>query len=535
MKAARVWILSVFCVTGLTACFEDRGTEVVSVGTPTTEPPTFDVIGQTPEPKEPTEPGDADVMPVDPDLIEEGFLINGGAAKTASLDVTLDLITLARNQMKISPNANCEGGQWEPWRARTTAQLPVADGNVTLSVQYMDWDARASRCYRQSIIHDGTGPTILFPRYPAPKLEEGSTADIVAEIQDTLGDVKAASCALNGIEKPCFAGRNEISISALPPGDYEFRVRAMDDLGNESEAQVRWSVESLGRRMRQNIYVNDYRKVDLLIIIDNSGSMAYEQQSMGQRTSQMLSVLRGLDYQIAVTTTDSRNVTLGGGRFIPLDGMGGEVILTSAVPEDQAQKALSKTLQRKETGHALEQGILVTHQVIERYSANDNHARRFFRDGAQFAVLVISDEDESDNKLRNDPHNLLKVIRETWNGQKRFGFHSIITKPGDVQCRQTHGYAYGDRYQVMSDLTGGVIGSVCAMDYTDQVRQISEGVRDLLKTLTLSCEPVDKIPVTVSRDGVPVAGAFRIDGVNIKFDHELEPGDYVIEYGCLEE
>lgn len=534
MTASRNIILGVILCVTLSACIEDKGTEVVSVGTPTTTPPDFDVAGETPTTPTPT-PGDTGTMPVDPDSIEEGFLINGGATKTASLDVELQLITLNRFEMKITRNSDCAGGAWEPWRGSATVQLPLANQRVTLSVQYKDWDNRVGRCYRQTILHDGLGPQILFTRYPAPTLEEGATADLVAEIADAAGSVESAVCSLNGVEKPCFPGRNEVSITALPPGDYVFRIRAKDDLDNESEASVSWKVESIGRRLRQNITVNDYRKVDILMVIDNSGSMEYEQRSMGQRTSQMLSILRGLDYQIAVTTTDPRNVTLGDGRFIPIYGMGGETILTSDLAEEVAQDRLSRTLQRSETGSGSEQGIRSTYRVIDRFVSNEGNARRFFRDGAQFAVILISDEDESDNTYRNDPHELLKKIHETFDGQKRFGFHSIVTRPGDTACRSTHGYSYGERYKTISELTGGVLGSVCEMDYSAQVRGIAEGVRDLLKTLTLTCAPIDRIPLKVMRDGLEVTGAYRIEGVNLKFETELEPGDYTVEYGCLPE
>lgn len=534
MKASRTLILSAFLTMTLGACIEDKGTEEVQVGTPTTTPPDFDVAGETPTETPPT-PGDTGTMPPTepPEDIEEGFLINGGAAKTASTTVELELVTLNRYQMRISPTSNCEDGTWIPWVSKLTVRLPAENERVTLSVQYKDWDNRVGRCYRQTILHDSVGPQILFTRYPAPALEEGSTANIVAEIADAVGQVESATCSLNGVSKSCFPGRNEVSVTALPPGDYVFEIKAVDDLGNESSASVAWTVNSFGRHLRQNITVNDYRKVDILMVIDNSGSMEYEQQSMAQRTSQMLSILRGLDYQIAVTTTDPRNVTLGDGRFIPIHGMNGETILNTSVPEETAQFRLGKTLQRSEMGSGSEQGIYATYRVLDRYVANEGNARRFFRDGAQFAVILISDEDESDNTYRNDPHRLLQKIHDTFGGQKRFGFHSIITKPGDKQCRNTHGYAYGERYKIISELTGGVIGSVCEMDYSNQVRGISEGVRDLLKTLTLSCEPIDRIPIKVKRDGIEVTGSYRVDGVNLKFETELVPGDYTVEYGCL--
>ncbi|MCX7979001.1 MAG: hypothetical protein N2578_08360, partial [Bdellovibrionaceae bacterium] len=284
-----------------------------------------------------------------------------------------------------------------------------------------------------------------------------------------------------------------------------------------------------------DIRVNDYKKVDILIVIDNSGSMQYEQQSMASRVRNLMRVIRGLDYQIAVTTTDPRDIPLGDGRFIPIWGTQNQFIIDPSTPEEVAQERLGKTLQRPETGYGLEQPIRVVYRAIERSRDGRNpvHAQ-FFRQDAQFAVLVISDEDESDNTPKNDPENLIALVNNVFNGQKRFSFHSIITRPGDVACRSTHGAAYGERLARMSELTGGIIGSVCETDYGAQLSGIGEGIRNLLKTLTLQCQPLTQCPITIKRNGVVQSSLnFVVEGVNLRFATELEPGDYQVSYRCL--
>lgn len=519
----------------MTGCLmmEDTGTTQTSVGTPVTTPPDFTVADGNPA--TPPTGGDNTTLPTpaEPVVIEEGFIINGGAVKTNAETLDLELITLNRNLMKITMNDSCSGGTWEPWQPEVSLPVPAHNAIIPVSVQYQDWDRGITRCYRQSILQDSAGPDILFSKYPLASLEEGSVADISVSITDAAGTVSSVTCSLNGLSKPCLAGINNVSITQLPAGDYEFAVQAKDDLGNSSTKSVKWSVVSTTRRLSQGIRVNNYKKVDILIIIDNSGSMEYEQQSMAQRTSNLLSVIAGLDYQIAVTTTDPRDIALGDGRFIPISGANGQTILDTSTPIAVAQQRLSATLQRPETGSGDEQAIRSTYRVLERYNANDSKARAFFREGAQFAALVISDEDESENGTKNDPQNLLSLIGSTFRGQKTFGFHSIITKPGDSACRSTYGYTYGERYAALSKLTGGVIGSVCERDYSTQITGIAQGIRDLLKTMTLQCAPLADRAITVTLNGVAVATSFRIDGVNLKFDAELEPGDYNVSYSCL--
>lgn len=510
-----------------------------TTGTPVTAPPDFTVDDGNPTTPPPASGGDNNTQnggqetPVDPGDIEEGFLINGGASRTAGNDLQLQMITLARNQMKITTDIRCEGGSWEPWSEFKTIAVPARDAMNTVTVQFRDWDGRTSHCYRQAITHDGKGPDILFTKYPMASVEEGSSAQIIADVADVSG-VKSVVCRMNNVEKACLAGTNSISISQLAAGDYTFSILAEDNLGNRSEASVSWTVVSLTRRLTQGIRVNNYKMVDILIVIDNSGSMEYEQKSMAKRTGTMLSVLRGLDYQIAITTTDQRGNAVGGdGQFLKINGTSNDYLIKSTTDEATAQARLSSTLQRPETGDSAEQGIRSAYRVVERYVANEAKARAFFREGAQFAVLVISDEDESANTAKNDPENLVSLVGGTFGGQKMFGYHSIITKPGDTQCRATDGFAYGERYATISRLTGGVIGSVCAADYTSQVTGIAQGIRDLLKTLTLQCQPLPEKGLTVKRAGVVLNAAYRIDGVNLKFDNELEPGDYSVEYSCL--
>lgn len=526
---------STLAALSLTGCLlmEDGGTTETSAGNPVTTPPDFQVHDDNPA--TPPTGGDntTQTTPTNPDIIEEGFVINEGATKTKDPNLTLRMITLNRFEMKISTDLACTGGTWQPWSETIVIPTPLPNAVNMITVQYKDWDQRITRCYRQSILHDAKGPDILFTKYPLAQLEEGSTADIAAEVTDTASTVTSVTCSMNGISKSCFPGRNEVSISQLPVGTYGFTISATDDLGNASTKTVNWTVVSTTRHLAQNVIVNNYKKVDILIVIDNSGSMEYEQQSMGQRTSNLLSVIRGLDYQIAVTTTDPRDVTLGDGRFVPISGTNNQYIMDSSTAESTNQQRLSATLQRPETGSGSEQAIRVTTRVVERYNANDSKARAFFREGAQFAVLVISDEDESDNGVKNDPQNLLGLIHSSFGGQKMFGFHSIITKPGDTACRSTNGYSYGDRYDAFSRLTGGVIGSVCATDYASQVTGIAQGIRDLLKTMTLQCSPLPNFPITVKKDGVAISNTFAVNGVNLKFDTELEPGNYTVDYQCL--
>jgi hypothetical protein len=540
---SRLFVVSIFAlstITLTTACkliSDDSTTEMVA---PSPSDPSTVVDFSVVEDNGPVMPPNDDPGTLPPPVLnpgdvefDEGFSINNEALYTNQSFVDLTFRTLAPSKIKIGKTLNCSDGQWENFVDQKHLNLLEFNTSITYSVMFQDWEGGRSTCYRKSIIHDDVGPDVVFQTYPAVSIEVGVAADISFYVRDDRSEMVSVSCSLNGVTKTCFYGNNKVSLPQLPVGAYTFTVTAKDDLKNTTSRSVSWIVHSLYKNVVQKVTVNNYKKVDVLFVIDNSGSMEYEQQSMAQRTSQFLTILQGLDYQIAITTTDPRNINLGDGRLIQLNGGNGKKIIDASMQVSTAQNLLSQTLQRPETGSGEEQGIRSVYRAIERYGANESDFRSFFRDGAQLSVVLISDEDESANTTKNDPASLLSLINSTWSGQKRFNFNSIITRPGDTSCRNTYGYSYGERYKTISDMTGGVLGNVCDMDYTAQVSGVADEIRRLLKTLTLSCQPASQFPIVVKKDGAVASQSYTLEGLNIKFTKELDSGAYEVEYTCL--
>ena len=523
----------------ISGCFlsEDKGT--VEVGNPASGEADFTVV--TPPPSNggsegTLDPDDTNPPVENPNEVEFTFTINNGARATNQNTLQLQFSTIYPffDQIKISPNADCQGGTYEPLVATKDVSDFTRNSRVIYSARFREPDGLQSLCYSASIMHDNVGPDIQFMKYPAASLEQGATGEIQFTVTDVSG-VKSAKCRLNTLERPCFAGLNTIQLSQMPEGQYSFTVEATDIYDQASTQSVQWNVVSLAKFLSQNILIKEDKKVDVLIVIDNSGSMSFEQKNMADRVRNMLSILRGFDYRIGVTTTDpnptksSKGLTYyGDGDLIPIYGQNGAKWVESSLNETVAQNALGLTIQRPETGSGVEQGIRAVYRFVEKASSH-----QFFREGANFATLVISDEDESANTTKNDPHQLLNLISTNFLNQKAFSFHSIITKPDDTACKNTEGATYGSRYKTISDLTGGVIGSVCESDYAAQVNGISTAIRDLVKQMTLSCEPLSQYPITLTKDGVTFTASYTIEGVNLKFADALPAGDYRVNYACL--
>ncbi len=466
----------------------------------------------------------------------DGFEINRGEVLTASTNLRLDFYPpFSSGYTKISENETCTGGSWEGYADSRSFVSSKTNQNVPLSVQFRDYDGRTSSCYVQRIFIDQAGPDIVFAKYPSAPVEEGNDVEIVFTVTDAGSGVAEVNCSFAGTTKACAAGQNKVVFPKMAGGNYTFAVSAKDKLGFSSQKSVSFTVSSLYKQMVQNVKVNEYQKVDILFVIDNSGSMAYEQKSMASRVRNFLDVVKGLDWQIAVTTTDPENKALGDGRLVPLYGKSGSYILTSAMSDADARYTLGMTLQRPETGSGSEQGIYAAYRAIERSLSASGGNANFIRNDSQLAVVLISDEDESANGPKNDPANFIKFVRDSFGGQKAMSFHSVIARPGDKACLSGEGYSAGYRYEQISNLTGGVIGDVCATDYAAQVQGIAEGVRKTLKSITLSCAPVvDAMrSILVLKDGQVYDGACRVEGLNLVFDNMLPAGNYEVYYSCL--
>lgn len=538
-----VMSLMITSMLALTGCLNN---DSISQGIPgsqgqnnnssSTDDPDFSVIVDPPTTNPPDE-GTPQQPPAPPQEEEQyGFVINDGESMTSSRNLRLTYNPpFDVPYRRISESTDCSTSQWGDITENEVFSVQKTNQSVAVSVQFLDYDGRVSPCYTKSIIIDEAGPEIIFSKYPSSAVEQGQAVQLVFSVHDAGSGVDTVQCHFRGVSKVCGAGMNEITFPSLATGDYTFQVEARDKFGFSSSKSISFSVTSLYKRMSHSMNVQEFQKVDVLFVIDNSGSMAYEQKNMAERIRNFLNVVKGLDWQIGVTTTDPSSSTYGDGRLVALKGLKDQYILTSAMEDSLAQTVLGNTLQRSETGSGTEQGIYASYRAIERSVAGSGGNRNFIRSDSQLAVVLISDEDESANGTKNDPAKFMDYVQTQFNGQKALSFHSIITRPGDKACLNGQGYSYGYRYEQLSKLTGGVVGDVCASDYTQQLQGIAEGVRNTLKTISLACAPVVSSGMTIhiQKDGVDYTGSYTVQGVNLVFDQALPAGRYSVDYSCL--
>lgn len=371
----------------------------------------------------------------------------------------------------------------------------------------------------------------------------GDDTKLFANVIDAGDGVENLVCKLNGVSTACVVGSNTLVFQKQTVGNYKFDVSATNSFGVPASESISWTVNQKFQDIHQRVEIKSNNKVDILIVDDNSASMIYEQQSMAKRMSTFLNQLSGLDWRIAITTTDPYHKTWGDGRLLAMKGLTNQFMITSAMPAQQAQKVLGDTIQRSEQGNASEQGIYATFRAVERsFATAANNNKTFFRSDANFATIVISDEDESAKEHRNIPENLVNYIQSKW-ASKIFAFHSIITKPGDTKCQSTYGATFGVTYQKMSLLTGAgtvggaIIGSVCEADYGSQLKGIGDSVQQMQKIINLQCQPEGSVDsaVTVKLNGSNYTAPYQVQGLKLVFASNLPAGQYELSYRCVQQ
>lgn len=236
--------------------------------------------------------------------------------------------------------------------------------------------------------------------------------------------------------------------------------------------------------------------VDMLIVTDNSRSMAEEQSKMADRTHSLLDKMQSLDWRIGFTTTDVSSGTYGlKGALLPLEGGVGNVLKKG---DANAERIFARTITRDETLNCLlaedcptgnEQPLAATLLALQKKATTN---KNFFRDNADLMVLIISDEDEKSNGVGALLGNALVLgIRSILSPDQKFVVSAIIIKPGDSSCHssQQPDGNYGNVISGLVLLTGGFLGSVCATDYGSQLASIGELVRRAADSFTLSQTP----------------------------------------------
>ena len=288
-----------------------------------------------------------------------------------------------------------------------------------------------------------------------------------------------------------------------------------------------FSIQADSNTFKQN--GNDLQvKVDILWVIDNSGSMATSQAALAANFQSFMAKFQttNFDYRMAVTTTDAWRAPVENkpelARF--RDGTdktshSGVTVITPTTPNLE-QTFITNVVQGID-GHPDERGLQSMKEALENA---DNAAEPFPRDGAILAVIALTDEEDfshdgntslqggSPNAPGIHPVSLyydyLYNLTKSSGSSINFIFNTVAII--DDACKDSlnngsswTGRMVAERYMELSDLSNGYKGSICD-DFSDVMTGISDSILELATQFVLDREPlVETIKVYVNGQLVP--------------------------------
>jgi len=264
-----------------------------------------------------------------------------------------------------------------------------------------------------------------------------------------------------------------------------------DDQVNREPVPESFTQGSAGTTMSQTFSQSTAKSgpIDILLVVDNSGSMNEEQQNLATKLNPLLASLSNADWQISIVTTDPRvgfqhalirkrdsnasatfASTING---VGLSGSGNERGFLMAVIGLKG----SFTVPGATAGSTM---------TIAEGGACASTASSWLRPGAPVVTLIVSDEDNcsadgagcpSNHPWRTDDYlfNFLSSIRTPGVDTRVYGLHH---RPG-TSCSSA--YNVGTQYERIVTRTSGLSGSICDADYTTTLNRISQDAATILK------------------------------------------------------
>jgi hypothetical protein len=314
----------------------------------------------------------------------------------------------------------------------------------------------------------------------------------------------------------------------------------------------------------QHIVQSNQQKVDILLIVDNSSSMNADNIKLADRLTTFVSQLESsaIDWQMCLVVTTFS--TVNNYNYWGL-------AISWGIPNSGSPHSYTPTenwILKRQSGAnlpAIFRYTLENNVATGSNNTNDErgiksaywHAHykdynKCYRPGAAFAQIYISDEDERSvggvaadkyytDELRtleddDSPSALVDKVKEKLGATVRFRANSIIVKPTDTACLATQDAQgtkahYGRKYEELSKITGGGIGSICDTDYYNNLNFFNEVINDSLESMPLECNPVsNNVSVTITPTQ---AVSTSIQGQSLIFNPSVQAGSTIVaKYKC---
>ena len=270
-------------------------------------------------------------------------------------------------------------------------------------------------------------------------------------------------------------------------------------------------VEEIILKDRTETFTQDSSRdgdVDILWVIDDSGSMADEQDALGRNFQSFIDqfLTRNVDFKMAITTTDGTSTRNG-----KMVGDSGKLTRASAQGNKTAFiQNFTKWVKVGVSGSGIEQGLKTSTSFFDRYGAS------FLRQDAYLVIVYLSDEEDQSDKKVSEYIAKLQALKANKGKVKAY---SIVTTKNYGNQWET----LGKRYMEVSQATNGTVSDI-KKDFAPVLKDIGGSIVNLLDSFALSETPYQNL-VEVYVNSVKVSSGWTFDATQrtVKFNTNAVP------------
>lgn len=251
--------------------------------------------------------------------------------------------------------------------------------------------------------------------------------------------------------------------------------------------------------------------VDILWVIDDSGSMADNQDALARNFNNFISQFldKKIDFKMAITTTDGTSTRNG-----KMIGDSSMLTSASAIGNRAAfTNNFTKWVKVGTSGSGIEQGLKCASSFLDRYSAS------FLRPDAYLAIVFVSDENDQSDKKVNDYITRFQSAKINKGMVKAY---SIVTEKMPVNAQWE---TIGTRYNEVSVATSGTMSEITE-DFSGTLKDIGAQIVKLIDSFALSESPANNtVQVYVNNIEVKSGWSYDLTNHSVKFDTNAVPSE----------
>ncbi len=253
-------------------------------------------------------------------------------------------------------------------------------------------------------------------------------------------------------------------------------------------------------------------KVDVLFVVDNSGSMGPIQQNIVDNARLFMSEFinqRHIDWKLGVISTDNNEEPF----------LGFNSPFSSALIDYESPASIEQTIATFQSainslGTSGSASEYVFHNVlrnIKKYNDPGTTRPEFVRGSSHLAVIMVTDEREQSGSLSGPyaPLEMLNTVSGYVGSNKKVRFYGALQASDFEGCSTWDEITYeGSRYENIIKESGGFAISACVDDFGVKLADISKDISSLVKA-----------------PGIPLRGVPKVHSIRVFYKgEELHPG-----------